>query len=362
MWSEANLPYMVKRGLLKARTEGLGQVASLIARDAKTRIQLGMVQAFPWASESFYPQLNGVFLEATNKCNLHCKMCSRGSRVEGFMDYGLWERLVDEIADVGNVSVVLHMGGESLVHPFFTDMLECVMKERKRLRRVGFVTNGTLLSDKIQRKLIDLQVDWITVSLDGLGRVNDAIRIGSKYEQIEANIKGLLEKRGEKLKPEVGLSLTDVGQSRSEIDDFIRAWVQVVDHIRVAPSQDMKDNRLMNRDYFAGLDIRENEMCFAPFSAMTILWNGDVVGCCTDINGMQVLGNVQRSSLLEVWEGIGFRKFRKDLATHHVESRALCRTCELWKPVIRCKPLLLKDYSVRYDSFFKFYQRTKAKA
>lgn len=354
-----NLAYLVKRGLLKARTEGIRQVASLIARDAKTKLQLGLIQNFPWAATSISPQLNGVFLEPTNKCNLHCAMCGRGSRPDGFMDYGLWQRLIDEIAEVGNVSLVLHMGGESLVHPHFLNMLEYVMAKRNRLRRVGFVTNGTLLSDTVQQKIVDLQIDWVTVSLDGLGRVNDQIRVGSRYEQIEANIKGLLGKRDAKLKPEVGLSLTDVGQSRAEVEGFINAWVGIVDHIRVAPCQNMKDNRFLNRKYFEGLDVEENSMCFAPFATMAILWNGDVVGCCTDLNGMQVLGNVQNDRLMSVWNCSGFRQIRHDLATHHVQDWTLCKNCELWQMVIKSKPVLHDGYTVRYDSMFKFYQKRK---
>jgi len=357
-----NLTYRVKRGLLKARTEGIRQVASLIARDAKTKLQLGLMQTFPSLTGTFSPQLNGVFLEPTSKCNLHCVMCGRGSRPDGFMDVELWKRLIDEVADVGNVSLVLHMGGESLFHPSFLDMLKYAMSKRKRLRRVGFVSNGTLLSDRVQQKLVDLQVDWIAVSLDGLGRVNDKIRVGSKYEQVEANIKGLLKKRGEKLKPEVGINLTDVGQSQTEVEEFINAWVGIVDNIRVAPCQNTTDNRFISRDFFEGLDVEKNRLCFSPFAALAIFWNGDVVGCCTDLNGLQVLGNVQNESLMSVWNGASFRQMRRDLATHHVQNWPLCRNCELWQNNIKARSAVYAGYTIRYDNLFKFYQKRKAKS
>jgi radical SAM protein with 4Fe4S-binding SPASM domain len=352
-----SLAYRVKRGLLKARSEGVKQVASLVVRDTKTKVQLSLVESFPRLAWTISPQLSGVYLEPTSMCNLRCAMCGRGSRPSGFMDYSLWTRLIDEIAEVGNCALVLHMGGESLVHPRFLDMLEYTMSKRRRLRRVGFVTNGTLLSDRVQQRIVDLQVDWVTVSLDGLGRVNDEIRIGSKYEQIEANIRGLIMKRGRKRKPEVGLSLTDVGQSRTEIDDFIEAWVGIADNIRVAPCQNMKDNRWVDRRYFANLDIEQNGMCPAPFATMAVLWNGDVVGCCTDLNGVQILGNVQNKSLKSVWNGPAFRQIRRDLATHHVQERPLCNTCELWQLSIKSKPEAHDRYTVRYESVFKFYQK-----
>lgn len=351
-----NVHHLYNRARLKIKNEGLRKLVSIILADTQTRTQIGLMKTVPALTGAFSPKLSGVFIEPTNNCNLHCKMCTRGLRKTGFMDWNLFRRIIDEIADVGNVALVMHMGGESLTHPRFLDMLEYVMAKRPKFRRVGFVTNGTLLSEKVQQKVVDLGVDWITVSLDGLGKVNDAIRIGSKYEVIEANINGLLEKRGSNEKPNIGLSLTDVGQPRSEIEEFVKAWVEKVDYIRVGLCQD-KDNRIIDRSYFGDLQLQTHDICVSPFVSLVVFWNGDVAPCCTDINGVQILGNVQDSSLESVWKASDFKRMRYDLAKHREQDHVLCRTCELWQTSFKCKPEIHENYTIYYDSMWKFYRK-----
>jgi radical SAM protein with 4Fe4S-binding SPASM domain len=347
---------LVKRGLAKIQKEGLLQVSKIVFADAQIKIQLLLLQNFPSLIWRINPRLSGVFLEPTNHCNLHCKMCPRGLRQAGFMDWNLFCKVIDEITDVGNVALVMHMGGESLTHPRFLEMLEYVMARRSMLRRVGFVTNGTLLSEKVQQKVVDLQVDWVTVSLDGLGKVNDAIRIGSKYEVIQANIEGLLEKRGLKEKPNISLSLTDVGQPRKEIEEFVNAWVGKVDQIRVGLCQD-KNNVIIDKSYFDGLQIQHHSMCVSPFVSIVVFWNGDVAPCCTDINGVQILGNIQDQSLQSVWKSYTFRKMRYDMATHHEQDYPLCSTCELWQTSIKAQPEVHQNFTIYYESMWKFYRK-----
>lgn len=351
-----NLSNLARRGWKKVRSDGIVKVASLVADDIGFKTKVSAMKRFPRLTQMVSPKLRGVFLEPTNNCNLRCKMCPRGSRSTGFMEWSLFTKTIDEISAVGNVTLVMHMGGESLTHPRFLDMLDYVLAQRSKLRAVGFVTNGTLLSDKVQQKLVNLQVDWVTVSLDGLGKVNDEIRIGSRYDQIEENINSLLEKRGTKTKPNVGLSLTDVGQARNEIDEFVKAWVDKVDYIRVGVCQDNR-NVIIDRTYFNGLELETNKMCVSPFGSMAIFWNGDVAPCCTDINGKQILGNVSKQSLLSLWSGYNFKQMRYDMATHREHNHILCGTCELWQTSFKPRTVNHAGHIIQYESMWKFHKK-----
>ncbi len=337
-------------GFSKIRGKGLKKVAMSATR----YLEIEALQKFPSLAKSFSPRPTQVFLEPTNHCNLHCKMCTRGARKAGFMDYVLFTRLIDEIAAIGDVNLILHVGGESLVHPKILDMLEYVMVRSNRLRRVGFNTNGTLLNAKVQEKLVNLGVDWLGISLDGLGKVNDEIRIGSDYDQIEANIRALLDKRGSAPKPEVGLYLTDIGQCK--IDEFIDAWISSVDYIRVCACLNNRV-QIINPQFFNGHKTETKDHCISPCSTMAIFWNGDVVACCANINGIGVLGNVADKHILEVWKGAKYRQLRYDLLTGN--PKGLCFSCNSWKTSFSSYTEKCGNYQIIFYDIMKRYERKK---
>lgn len=281
-------------------------------------------------------------------------MCYRGAREAGFMDYSLFTRLIDEIAAIGNIDLILHLGGESLTHPKFPAMLEYVMTKRSGLRRVGFFTNGTLLNAEIQERLVKLGVDWVAISLEGLGKVNDDIRIGSNYKQIEANIRGLLDKRGSTPRPEVWLALTD--SSQSGIDDFVNAWINSVDYIRVCACFDSR-LQITNPRFFNGHKTQNVEHCLTPCSTMVILWNGDVVTCCANVNGYNVLGNVAYEKILDVWKGTKYRQLRHDLLTG--KPKGLCSSCNTWKTIFSNHTEDCGNHQIIFYDIMKQYERRR---
>jgi hypothetical protein len=62
---------------------------------------------------------------------------------------------------------------------------------------------------------------------------------------------------------------------------------------------------------------------------MAIFWNGDVVACCSNIAGQDLLGNVADKGILDVWKGAGYRKLRYELLTGN--PKGLCSSCNTWK-------------------------------
>jgi radical SAM protein with 4Fe4S-binding SPASM domain len=60
--------------------------------------------------------------------------------------------------------------------------------------------------------------------------------------------------------------------------------------------------------------VSENQRCFKPFSFTYINYKGEM-GTCNHMMypNMMVMGDLSRESLLEVWNGENFQKFRKEL-------------------------------------------------
>jgi MoaA/NifB/PqqE/SkfB family radical SAM enzyme len=245
------------------------------------------------------------------------------------MDFDLFTKIVDEAATIGAECLFLHGIGEPLLHPRFLSMLKYAKEHSNRFDMVGFCTNGTLLTEEVTDSIVELGVDRVLISLDGIGAVNERIRSGSVYNTIEKNINYLLLSRGKRLKPQVSLNVTISTQTDEELRDIYTVWHDHVDNVIFNPAVN---------DQFKILDLDRlkkwnpsfelGKFCIYPFRYMIILWNGEVQFCCHDFNGRGVVGNIANSNLLSVWNGEALRGVRHGIMSGKVRGTLLCNGCE----------------------------------
>ncbi|HIE16885.1 MAG TPA: radical SAM protein [Dehalococcoidia bacterium] len=111
------------------------------------------------------PQLHMVAWELSHNCNLYCAHC-RSSSADNLHHEGLSTqesfRLVDEILEVGKPVLIL-TGGEPLLHP---DLFQIAEYAVSKGLRVVLGTNGTLITETIARKLKEIPVSRVAVSID----------------------------------------------------------------------------------------------------------------------------------------------------------------------------------------------------
>jgi len=107
-----------------------------------------------------------VFWELTSGCNLRCIHC-RASAQPGRSPFELETtaafRVVDDLAAFARPVLIL-TGGEPLYRPDFFDIAR---HAREAGLPVAVATNGTLVDDDVARRLADLRVHRVSVSIDG---------------------------------------------------------------------------------------------------------------------------------------------------------------------------------------------------
>ena len=110
----------------------------------------------------------------TNSCNLSCTMCFRNFMPyqKKQMDYDTFKAIIEQLPKVRHVNFCGI--GEPLLHPYFFEMLSLIRKSTKAT--ISFSTNGKLLDEERIKKLIELKVDKISVSMDGTGEIYESIR------------------------------------------------------------------------------------------------------------------------------------------------------------------------------------------
>jgi hypothetical protein len=262
-----------------------------------------------------------VQIESTNACNASCVFCPRDEmhRRQGIMEVALFRKIADECAALGIGHVRMHNYGEPFLDRTIAEKIRYA-KERG-IAEVGMISNGSLITDEIARATIRAGLDVINISVDAGGReVFERTRRGLAHDAVMAGIERLLRVRSEEggRRPKLILSFVrqhDAGDERA----FVERWRGVADRLQV--------NDLHNWAGTLPGDAAASFPCYRPWLTFTALWDGRVSLCCADFDGREILGDLRRSSIAEIWNAEPYRRARR----LHLQGAGpdICRSCDL---------------------------------
>lgn len=100
----------------------------------------------------------------TNACNLNCRHCYQRAGKPSFYELTTEEKLwaVEKMAEAGVVSIAFS-GGEPLVS---RDFYEVASRAKEEGMHVALATNGTLITERTAKRLKEIGVDYVEISLD----------------------------------------------------------------------------------------------------------------------------------------------------------------------------------------------------
>lgn len=286
-----------------------------------------------------YPR--DITIEATNICNGSCIMCPHGYDLiknKGKMDFKLFKKIINQIQN-WEVRISLNGYGEPLLHPKIIDMIK--FAQEKCLNKIEFATNAFFLNEEIAQKLIELNLYMIVISLNA-ATANTYKKIENRddYNYILKNIYKFLELKKKyyagkykdnqeliRLNPQVEISFVKMKENTKEENLFIKMWEDKGVYLRIQNINSFSQQLSNIEDLFLKNKYLPELPCERLWTRMEIWWDGRVVICDNDFKGKVVLGNVNKQSLGEIWNGKIIRGIRKK----HIEGifdNSLCKNCE----------------------------------
>ena len=162
-----------------------------------------------------------VVWNSTRTCNLRCRHCymdSDSRRYSGELSTAEAKKFIDDLAEF-KVPVLLFSGGEPLMRADFFELAEYAAGKNIR---PTLSTNGTLITLEMARRIKNIGVGYVGISLDGLREVNDKFRgVAGAFEKAMAGIENCVA-----VGQRVGLRFTINRHNFLELDkifDFIEA-------------------------------------------------------------------------------------------------------------------------------------------
>lgn len=274
---------------------------------------------------SDYPLL--VDLELASVCNLKCPMCYtitpefRKQVNTKLMDFELFKKIIDEIG--GKVPAIrLSLRGEATLHKQF---VECIAYAKDHhIKEVSTLTHGGKLDPEFFDRIVKAGIDWITISIDGIGTTYEKIRKPIKFAEILQklkDIKAYKEARGLH-KPVIKVQgiWPAIQENPQAYYDTLKPYT---DLIAFNPLIDYlgKDEDIVYLDDFT---------CPQQYQRLVIGADGLVMKCSNDEENREVIGDVNRETVHQVWHGEKMGQVRE----MHKQKQGflnspVCRRCYL---------------------------------
>ena len=122
----------------------------------------------------------------------------------------------------------------------------------------------------------------------------------------------------------------DLNFFKKYLDPKSITWLEVYEHW----SGLLKKRIFQKVQYYqkqVHMKQKKKSPCFEMYRRAHILSNGSVGVCsCRDIEGEIVIGDVNKSSLEDIWKGKKLQKYRNDWANNMPK---VCINCDRYKPV-----------------------------
>jgi len=127
----------------------------------------------------------------TDRCNLKCTHCYQDSRSLPELEYPVWLEIVEQFRDFveersreldcrvrGHFTLT---GGEPFVHSGFEKLLQHISVQRN-WASFSILTNGSLIDADLAKRLADMRVGYVQVSIEGLRASHDSIRGEGQFQ------------------------------------------------------------------------------------------------------------------------------------------------------------------------------------
>lgn len=297
------------------------------------------------------PKIAFGFSEGT--CNLACPKCpAHGARkrtdnpYRGAMPLNLAERLLDELGGSGTI-VHPYAYYEPFVH---TEIWDYIRAATKRGLPVHLNTNGLLVTADVARRLVDAGVESIFVSIDATtADTLRKVRGAADIERVSNAVSLLLDARGARNRPRIGVSFTVEEANRPEQDAFVRRWIPHVDVVRVAQLY------ALNRPDAGPKQVRVP--CPVLYDTLLVHFNGDAAICCLDASGRSFAGNVLDHGVQRVWSGSALSHVRGKHEAADYDQVPLCANCADWPRYGYSEGRIADGLLVRSSPLLTYYNR-----
>jgi MoaA/NifB/PqqE/SkfB family radical SAM enzyme len=263
--------------------------------------------------------------ELNYSCNFSCANCTwniestSGKGKSTWFPFEEYKKIIDEGMRRGLKAIRLNYINEPLIRK---DIIEFIRYAKAAgILDIYFSTNGSLLTKKISKLLIQSGLTRIQVSLDAF--TNDTfnnMRQGGNFQQVKENIFKFFELR-ETMKsklPLLRVNFVRTKENEHELEDFKHYWTENADGIGIQDLVGIMKDFESGKRGAAKVPLKSAVFkCSQPFNHLTIRYDGSILPCCSFFGAQLPIGRVKTHSPLSKVKNLNIKVIDIDNLTQN---------------------------------------------
>lgn len=238
-----------------------------------------------------------VNIETHNFCNRKCLFCKFGQPEhkihKNFLSIDIIEKISQELTDL-KFDGRVHLTG--INEPLMDERIFDIISKFKDLKaQKSVTTNGDYLNVDLLTKL----------EQSGLTHLNISIYSDEHYEKIKKNCEGW------------NYGIVDMRDNQKRIYNILSNRAGSLDLSKVLDQEIIQIKSKLSKD----------RGCSRPSQYITITHTGEVILCPEDMYASCVMGDLNKNSLIEIWNNEKFKKYRTILKKEGRKNLNPCKNC-----------------------------------
>lgn len=271
-----------------------------------------------------------LLIETTSYCNASCIMCPHRimKRPQKVMEDKVFDKIVERLKKekMSVHKVYLNGFGEPFTDPHF---IERVKKLKSLGFKISFYTNASIMTEKIAKQLVDLKVDEVNISFNGVTAKQYQQVMKLDFDKTVKNIEMFLKiKRDLKTQlPVIRISSIITKENESDIKKHFANWEGKVDFVSVSQAHEWGGS-VENKSEHKFIKSDRVYPCRSLWHTIAIDANGNFVLCCRDYESQFILGSILENSFADLNKNPVLNKFRKlHLEFNKNKLPKICQNC-----------------------------------
>jgi pyruvate-formate lyase-activating enzyme len=287
----------------------------------------------PCALEKELQPPDHLLIQTVTGCNGRCRFCPNSRTRQAIpagrrMAWGLFRSVVDQALEVGVRRFSAYLMNEPMLDPELPQRIAYIAARIRKPQYVKVISNGSLLTERMARALLDSGLDKLKLSVQSLDprlyQEITGLALARTLKNIE-RFMALKAARNQK-RPRLEAAMVDSPATHAEIPEARRFWQARGVPLSVQPMENRAGHAAVRKSAGGNLALFRN--CPRLAEQLPVLQDGRVVQCCADWEQHGVMGDLTREALADVWYGARYRELRRRLAAWEVTG-TICAGCRI---------------------------------
>ncbi|PIR38942.1 MAG: hypothetical protein COV34_00110 [Candidatus Zambryskibacteria bacterium CG10_big_fil_rev_8_21_14_0_10_42_12] len=284
---------------------------------------------------SKFPQ--AIEIQTISACNAKCVICPHPQVSQelpaGTMSMDFFCRIIDQIDPLWGCRIIPYLNSEPMLDSLIVHRLQYIRAKSER-HEVELSTNVSTLTQAKQASMTGIHLKELRLSVFGFTEnTHKLLMPGLRWAGVKQNLDHLVINRA----------------FRRFVDQISVVMIEhpLVTAEDVALAQHYCDEHALTFNFWGFLDRARNVEQYSnavhhpiiigceqnrPLERMHITFTGDVILCCQDWRWHNVIGNVRRQSLLDIWNSDVYQHYRENIYAGKGKQPEICTRCKLSVP------------------------------